>query len=744
MRRFLVALALLGLGALAWAGPPHCLDCMGTAPVNLNCGPTSSPRCFYFSDCATGGTGTYDHPYCLDPLSTGFTDTYNILFDGVNAGQNPEAVAGDTIFFCAGPCDGTGSTVIRPTPINTTAAQARHADCGPHCSVASGSHNVGDACSVDPDCGIPGTCPPRHVLWVPRVCGTDSAHQITLRTFPGEDVTISGDTLGNDVFSGGADDIAQPGCDTRIPDPCPFVTIQNLKFAKVQHQFFRGMPGGNHVGFNDWTFDTVEMSGTCSQGMWDGMGLYPGGCPVNSAASNGSGYDLNVTGVTTNFLVKNSKFHDGVFAFRFVDNAAATAITVQDSEGYNLNAFSNDFHSRNITYQRNYVHDTASQGFSEENDTIGVIVQDNSYECKGDYQLISPAPPNFDPNGNGYTCVVGITDNDGDTPGDKAQQYHSKGLTIRRNKVWGDALNPSQHGLLRGGIWLTASCRSSYPVIACTHNAGDHQGTCGGGLYCDGSSGGVDGQCFPSDGWSACTYDQTNHVDGNEVWNVQANDQPDGTSQASNAGIMVSSPNAAVIANNSVYEITRTGIAALGNTAHKVANNIIGATLSGSTSWSPLLLETGFTAADLTHNVVTDESTVVGGYCSYPCTGGGDATITKAALPGLGDASNFVGIPTYAICDVIASCALLDPKPANWDLHLNATDSVARNAGENTDCPAFDIDVQARPYGALCDLGADEWLPNTVMRVIQPEIFFTPQSGGPFVPPPGGAKKCPP
>ena len=66
---------------------------------------TASAATYWFSSCATGGAGTQSNPYCLDPTGSGNKTSFRYLMDG----SAPDVVAGDTIYLCAGACDGTGS-----------------------------------------------------------------------------------------------------------------------------------------------------------------------------------------------------------------------------------------------------------------------------------------------------------------------------------------------------------------------------------------------------------------------------------------------------------------------------------------------------------------------------------------------------------------------------------------------------------------------------------------------------------
>ena len=75
-------------------------------------GPLSSTSAtdYYFSDCATGGSGTVSDPYCLDPGNDGLAESFDYVMDGIS----PDVGPGDNIFLCAGACDGVGTAMYRP------------------------------------------------------------------------------------------------------------------------------------------------------------------------------------------------------------------------------------------------------------------------------------------------------------------------------------------------------------------------------------------------------------------------------------------------------------------------------------------------------------------------------------------------------------------------------------------------------------------------------------------------------
>jgi hypothetical protein len=78
MRRFLLCLAFLLLATPA------------------------SATLWYFSDCATGGTGTIGDPFCVDPDSDGINESMEVLFDGAGSEAAAKVSATRTAARCRG------------------------------------------------------------------------------------------------------------------------------------------------------------------------------------------------------------------------------------------------------------------------------------------------------------------------------------------------------------------------------------------------------------------------------------------------------------------------------------------------------------------------------------------------------------------------------------------------------------------------------------------------------------------
>src|SRR5262249_54062990 len=119
---------------------------------------------YYFSDCATGGVGSPDDPYCLDPGGDGNRESVMYLFDGAGT----EAAKGDTIILC---CGGKG-----------------------------GGKDAGSACTYHVNCQGTVDYYGGTLLLSPNVDAT--GQPLTIEGFAGDTVTITGDLKDDGVFSG--------------------------------------------------------------------------------------------------------------------------------------------------------------------------------------------------------------------------------------------------------------------------------------------------------------------------------------------------------------------------------------------------------------------------------------------------------------------------------------------------------------------------------------------------------------
>lgn len=343
---------------------------------------------YYFSNCATGGAGTQANPYCLDPTGSGNKTSFKYLMDGAA----PDVGPGDTIYLCAGACDGTGT----------------------------GTYNL----------GVAGTATSNNWTYVfsPVVSGTASA-PITITGYPGETVILSGDTNGN-----GIPDAGEP--DTMITDVTnagsnrQWYVWKNFIVEKLQEAVF-------YINNNpaNWTFDNIEVRYFDAQ-MWNGGTVFDNGCN-----DQGGGYVFKVADLQGPLTIKNSRFHHICgFVNRITVNPSTGSILFENNEYYNVSIVDNEFQSRNITWRGNYLHDFYD-GISLEDDMSNVIIEDNVVACPGDYKV-----------GADGRCGTGITINDGNNT--SATAGKTKNVTVRRNRVYG-AID-GQYGSPTSGYFLCA------------------------------------------------------------------------------------------------------------------------------------------------------------------------------------------------------------------------------------------------------------------------------------------------
>jgi hypothetical protein len=333
--------------------------------------PRAEAATYYFSNCATGGAGTQANPYCLDPAGTGNKTSFKYLMDGAA----PDVGPGDTIYLCAGACDGTGT----------------------------GTYNL----------GVAGTATSNSWTYVfsPVVSGTASA-PITISGYPGETVILSGDTNGNGIPEAGEPDTMITDVTTAGSNRQWYVW-KNFIVEKLQAAVF-------YINNNpaNWTFDNVEVRYFDAK-MWNGGTVAAAGCD-----DQGGGYVFKVADLQGPLTIRNSRFHHICgFVHRVTVNPSSGSILVENNEYYNVTIVDNEFQSRNITWRGNYLHDFMD-GISMEDDMQNVVIEDNIVACPGDYKVESDG-----------RCRTGITINDGNNG--TASAGKTKNVTIRRNRIYG-------------------------------------------------------------------------------------------------------------------------------------------------------------------------------------------------------------------------------------------------------------------------------------------------------------------
>ena len=361
-------------------------------------------RDWYFSDCATGGSGTQTSPYCLDPAGTGKNVSFSYLADGVT----PELAAGDTVYLCAGACDGSGSTTY-------------------------GLENTGTA----------GLC--GNYFFEPRVSGTSSS-PITIRNYPGETVTLRGDKNGNGVADAG--DVSHMITNTNGRS---WYRIVGLKFLRSEAD----MICGRGSGFPNWTFDGLNVSESDSKtwGFTAGIGrIGPGTPPACGSGSQGA-YCFYITGNTGSVTISNSVIHTCCHsAIRFVASPNSTSLTVNNNEFYDATTSVEFWNTSNVTVSNNNIHDV-NLGVQVEDRVGNAVVEGNTISCLGQYS----------PSSDGRCLqAIEVDNGDNDDPTDtfngKYNQSHD--ITVRRNKIYAtNAKTPFAHsGQFNGGIAWGADC----------------------------------------------------------------------------------------------------------------------------------------------------------------------------------------------------------------------------------------------------------------------------------------------
>lgn len=359
-------------------------------------------RDWYFSSCATGGTGTLQDPYCLDPASSGKNVSFSYLADGTGS----ELAAGDTVYLCAGACDGAGSATYG---LETT--------------------------------GTGGLC--GSWFFEPRVSGT-SASPITIRNYPGETVTLRGDKNGNGVMDPGEVSHMVTNTNGRA-----WYRIVGLKFYRSGADMFCG----RGAGFPNWTFDALNVSESDSRtwGVTAGIGTIGA---VNTCGSGSQGaYCFYITGNTGSVTISNSVIHTCCHsAVRFVASPNSTSLTVNNNEFYDATTSVEFWNTSHVTISNNNIHDV-HLGIQVEDRTSFAVIEGNTISCLGQY-----AP---DRDGRCLQAIAvdsGDNDDPADTFNGKYNQTHD--ITIRQNRIYAtNVASPLAHsGKFNGGITYTASC----------------------------------------------------------------------------------------------------------------------------------------------------------------------------------------------------------------------------------------------------------------------------------------------
>jgi len=231
------------------------------------------------------------NPWCPDPGGDGTSEIFGYLMDGTG----PEARAGDTIYLCAGACDGTGSgTALQEVDIVTQ---------------------------------VPGP--------------------ITVTGFPGEDVTIDGG------------EGAGPGQGIALHVNNNDGTHANYTFSNYKVAHFRVYFFYLHYAADGWTISDMEMSYLGELQTDIGIGDTANCGPAAGINSFAVYMQDNGHNVRTFTFRDNKVHHICVFALRCNNHPTATSIVYDNNEFYNMASVNNDFDCVNMRISNNTIWDVS-------------------------------------------------------------------------------------------------------------------------------------------------------------------------------------------------------------------------------------------------------------------------------------------------------------------------------------------------------------------------------------------------
>jgi hypothetical protein len=326
--------------------------------------------------------GTIDNPWCLDPASVGIRNSFEFLMDGTGT----ELASGDTVMLCAGNCDGTGSATYYIEP-HATAHQTR-----------------GDGSVL-------------YVAFDPKVGTTTPATTIVnIQAYPGENVTVSGDSNHDFHYTHGVDadrfwdSYESTGSTTHAGYAFSGFTVERFADRVVNTA---QVDGGSTV-FSDMTFQHNGAGG--SAGIGDGAfvnidgGTFQMGCTNTNAKRDGingsvddyavfifggnkNGASLSVTYSTIRYNCEltsrtNGNCYDGssfnsATAVELCDPATSAAgLTFDHDTIYGVFGLQNGHQGRGWTWTNNLIYDFF-EGITMEENTQANVITDNSISCRG-------------------------------------------------------------------------------------------------------------------------------------------------------------------------------------------------------------------------------------------------------------------------------------------------------------------------------------------------------------------------
>lgn len=641
---------------------------------------------WWFSNCATGGSGTQADPFCLKPTGADRNLSVMWLFNGTA----PEAATGDSIFLC---CGGTG-----------------------------GCQDARSSCTYHVDCTTTAPYSEGGSVWfMPNKDGP-----ITIQGWD-DDVTISGDRNGNGVADNGSEgpSTCVVGQDVSSALWASFSTSasrrnytwSNINFDKWSRNFF----GDDNFGGIGWAFQnvTIDEIGGAAWGVTTGIGSIAA-CDYRVIDGPPFGFYLWGGGSGTNtqnvFLLNVTLKRVCGFGLRDILGGHGTNGTVKilNSTFEDMSQVANVWGSwswatnqgQHFTFQGNQVKGFGS-GLALENQNKGAQIIGNTFTCPEAYnENVSPFA---------HECRLPITINQGDYAGQRngANADHR----IEQNIIYGMRAagdSASLNGWMRDGIVYRDSCRvnsectgvgtpwccclsagngtcnSSSSGTSCSTGTGidDYRYGCGGGAYLDAIVNNViysiaRNESDSAPGFNAIdiTRNSSIYVENNTIYG------------AKESGISLTS---GVSTGDSASDLT-TGSAI--QTTFALDNNIV------SSSGGAEVSVAANTTAQLRNDNLYDGTgniLAISGGASYTCA-------DIATINTLGN--NCAGVdPSCNVCSAPSYKNVSGTKDT-WDFHIPVTgpDYNVSNFG-----PPVDYELQPRPFDPTnisltpYDRGADE------------------------------------
>lgn len=659
---------------------------------------------WYFSDCATGGDGSVTNPFCLQPPNSATTNystkvSIDTLFDTTATTGGcytppctnglQEAKAGDVIQLCCGGADGCGDATTTCT------------------------YTVGTTSSAH-----------EGIWWTPDL----NPGNIQLMPYPGDIVTISGDTDGDGVGE-------QPGDVGTIAyiQGQHFYTITSITFDRfTENGFYFDASNYGAPTEGDWAFDRVFIDeiGKDAWGDTDGLGNTPsvegtanacdgindpaccpsrGGSGCSGCTIDGStgGYAMYMGGINKPISFQNGGISRTCgFAIRDISSFGSNHEVLFRNNTFTNNTIignvwgSYDWQNlRGQTFKfiDNYVEGWAD-GLVLENQNRGVIIDHNTFNCSGTYHMMTHEYEREE-------CWPPIEINGGDFGNDR--NGGNAGHQITRNTIYGarkSGDSAALAGWLWGGVSWNDGCRknshctaANTPWCCCL---GDGTGVCNSttaGGTCDSGSPSMKYGCNPDVQYGSL-------IENNIIYSTQSQI---GGVDVSRAGIGINTNNPVAIVNNTVVGNENSALylndgaaSVLGETQHPVSGNIF-----GYASGTEVFLATATVESGLTNNHIYAPSGNI-------FQRSGSSALACASI----DTINALDSNSGNVC--ASPPVFVSQSGTNyptWDPHLLGTDSTNYNALASG--PAYDVDIQSRPFDSSgvsltpYDRGADEVRP---------------------------------